>query len=134
MSSVFDSRDNSLARIRERLRGILHRRRRPKSHLQARFDTSDILQESMVQVHEELGKGDRTGTDLPNAWLVRVVDGHESKLIDRHRAGKRDANLARPLVDTLIDQDRQTAEKQACLLYTSPSPRDLSTSRMPSSA
>ena len=28
----------------------------------------------------------------------------------------------------------QTLKMQACLLYTSPSPRDLSTSRMPSSA
>ena len=28
----------------------------------------------------------------------------------------------------------QTAIQQTCLLYTSPSPRDLSTSRMPSSA
>ena len=29
---------------------------------------------------------------------------------------------------------KQTTNKQHCLLYTSPSPRDLSTSRMPSSA
>ena len=28
----------------------------------------------------------------------------------------------------------ESAYKQSCLLYTSPSPRDLSTSRMPSSA
>ena len=41
------------------------------------------------------------------------MDGHESKLIDRHRAGKRDANLARPIVGSLIDQKRQTPEKQA---------------------
>ena len=32
-----------------------------------------------------------------------------------------------------ISQNRQTI-RQICLLYTSPSPRDLSTSRMPSSA
>ena len=38
------------------------------------------------------------------------------------------------------EQDRQNADKlrnesaSTCLLYTSPSPRDLSTSRMPSSA
>ena len=30
--------------------------------------------------------------------------------------------------------DRATAQARNCLLYTSPSPRDLSTSRMPSSA
>jgi len=31
-------------------------------------------------------------------------------------------------------QIKYTIPKEACLLYTSPSPRDLSTSRMPSSA
>ena len=30
--------------------------------------------------------------------------------------------------------DRMDIERERCLLYTSPSPRDLSTSRMPSSA
>ena len=34
----------------------------------------------------------------------------------------------------LIAQERAAVNKFACLLYTSPSPRDLSTSRMPSSA
>ena len=45
------------------------------------------------------------------------------------------------LVAGLIDKDEQPeevahreAQEEACLLYTSPSPRDLSTSRMPSSA
>ena len=31
-------------------------------------------------------------------------------------------------------QQRRKARRRCCLLYTSPSPRDLSTSRMPSSA
>ena len=35
---------------------------------------------------------------------------------------------------SLIDEDRQWFKSRHCLLYTSPSPRDLSTSRMPSSA
>ena len=38
---------------------------------------------------------------------------------------------------TLTDEDGNDIELEyvdACLLYTSPSPRDLSTSRMPSSA
>ena len=38
-------------------------------------------------------------------------------------------------IDKLIEQVSATEEKlRICLLYTSPSPRDLSTSRMPSSA
>ena len=32
------------------------------------------------------------------------------------------------------DDDGQVVTRKICLLYTSPSPRDLSTSRMPSSA
>ena len=50
-----------------------------------------------------------------------------------------------PSVTTVISNNREkmagiakwrarVGEKAACLLYTSPSPRDLSTSRMPSSA
>ena len=33
-----------------------------------------------------------------------------------------------------LNELRKCVERPACLLYTSPSPRDLSTSRMPSSA
>ena len=41
--------------------------------------------------------------------------------------------LGRGYNRTIIDHD-PTAHAEICLLYTSPSPRDLSTSRMPSSA
>ena len=34
----------------------------------------------------------------------------------------------------LVHDQRLPPQRQVCLLYTSPSPRDLSTSRMPSSA
>ena len=46
--------------------------------------------------------------------------------------------LQHPWICVLVDREAgagvQTGEMQNCLLYTSPSPRDLSTSRMPSSA
>ena len=42
-------------------------------------------------------------------------------------------NKANPEKTNLIKGDRNDLES-ICLLYTSPSPRDLSTSRMPSSA
>ena len=38
------------------------------------------------------------------------------------------------LNDNLVMMGSLTENQMACLLYTSPSPRDLSTSRMPSSA
>ena len=37
-------------------------------------------------------------------------------------------------IDALLPLEQQGVRFQPCLLYTSPSPRDLSTSRMPSSA
>ena len=40
----------------------------------------------------------------------------------------------RRLRDSLIQRESMTRRNKGCLLYTSPSPRDLSTSRMPSSA
>ena len=43
-------------------------------------------------------------------------------------------DLATPLRDFANTASAQTGDKFGCLLYTSPSPRDLSTSRMPSSA
>ena len=55
--------------------------------------------------------------DITNQLDVRGVIGHGSHPDILERAGVRDC-------DMII----------ACLLYTSPSPRDLSTSRMPSSA
>ena len=38
------------------------------------------------------------------------------------------------LLKTLLEKQRVMYTRLSCLLYTSPSPRDLSTSRMPSSA
>ena len=38
------------------------------------------------------------------------------------------------VVQSMINEDTLDVEGATCLLYTSPSPRDLSTSRMPSSA
>ena len=43
-------------------------------------------------------------------------------------------NIFRGLVASAKGMDRANADYMGCLLYTSPSPRDLSTSRMPSSA
>ena len=38
------------------------------------------------------------------------------------------------MMDTVADMEWHEVRSETCLLYTSPSPRDLSTSRMPSSA
>ena len=63
------------------------------------------------------------------------------ELIARHRYASQELGRLRDLaarnVSTLQELERaesEAAQLEACLLYTSPSPRDLSTSRMPSSA
>ena len=44
------------------------------------------------------------------------------------------ASVSLDVYDAVHRTDAKLKEKNTCLLYTSPSPRDLSTSRMPSSA
>ena len=56
---------------------------------------------------------------------------HNEKLDKQDRI---DAVLFEKIESLHKDMDRATDEIKNCLLYTSPSPRDLSTSRMPSSA
>ena len=51
----------------------------------------------------------------------------------RKEAIDKERNRVLSIYETEADIDRQR-DNQICLLYTSPSPRDLSTSRMPSSA
>ena len=71
----------------------------------------------------------RTHQDAPNSVLARLLNGSRSA-IEQH--------LQPQLIvvgRTLDAMDHLGLLKSyPCLLYTSPSPRDLSTSRMPSSA
>ena len=54
------------------------------------------------------------------------------RLLTRNNASYNEINIAK--VDGAMDEMIKKANGKSCLLYTSPSPRDLSTSRMPSSA
>ena len=75
-------------------------------------------------VHDEPMQGEE---------LRRIVEIYEGFGI--HRAG---TDVDRAVVDWMEGRfaalGLSTTRLDACLLYTSPSPRDLSTSRMPSSA
>ena len=54
--------------------------------------------------------------------------------------GQHDLVVSTPVLENVLDLARETIEpleilnRKACLLYTSPSPRDRTRSRMPSSA
>ena len=69
---------------------------------------------SMVQLNENIVGIDSAIFMHPKTW---IASGHVDAFND-------------PLIDNKDSKKRY----RACLLYTSPSPRDLSTSRMPSSA
>ena len=59
--------------------------------------------------------------DTPNPASLKFLPGRE-------------VTGAMPPIDFPNQQAAEASPLAACLLYTSPSPRDLSTSRMPSSA
>ena len=75
-----------------------------------------------------------------NLFINWYVDGYEhvlnTRYIDSYKTRRSINSLAQSLgydnaIDSLMNQSHCHSP---CLLYTSPSPRDLSTSRMPSSA
>ncbi len=116
------------------------------------------LAEAVDWLSEHKGDGVKIlagGTDLLVNIRGKVIpDGHRPRC-QQHRLGPWHARLAAPArVETLLALSRipelkgirkeggtihigattTHSELERCLLYTSPSPRDLSTSRMPSSA
>ena len=81
-------------------------------------DTSNEIAGDSDIPHPGIGRARRmqvTQTDLQHHVMIEAVENHMPQVI-------------------IIDEIGTELEALACLLYTSPSPRDLSTSRMPSSA
>ena len=75
--------------------------------------------------------------DVKDGELIVIVgpSGCGKSTLLRMVAGLEDANEGNILIDNKKVNELEPMERNiACLLYTSPSPRDLSTSRMPSSA
>ena len=67
-----------------------------------------------------------TESNLKNLVATLIIDcGNRPKLIKDKDEGRLKVN---------IESGLEAPRGKGCLLYTSPSPRDLSTSRMPSSA
>ena len=99
-------------------------------------DVDDVLQESYLKIwrHASAFDPDRAS---PISWMCVIV---RNVAIDSMRSKKPlfidlDEELPALLSDQQLDDfDYELAECIACLLYTSPSPRDGLLSRMPSSA
>ena len=77
---------------------------------------------NMVKVNHELGA--KVGLDK---GLLEIIAVENNKTVTGLSSTEADDY-------TKAGQERYLAIRMLCLLYTSPSPRDLSTSRMPSSA
>ena len=76
-------------------------------------------------------------TDDAGTGFVHTAPGHgreDFEIWTHHRRWLEERGIS-PAIPYTVDADSfYTAQAPGCLLYTSPSPRDLSTSRMPSSA
>ena len=84
--------------------------------------------------------GDKTPSEMLY-YMRSLLPGYpdsplfEAIFIDLLPANAKDAAVKHERMEDMAEAaDKVLAEAPACLLYTSPSPRDLSTSRMPSSA
>ena len=65
--------------------------------------------------------------------VTRLADGAAAVAVSWSHAVA-DGRAMHAFLDAWAARARRISKAKACLLYTSPSPRDLSTSRMPSSA
>ena len=122
--------------------------------IQARYMHSDTDTVERVEIIRDLrlGKFDvlvginllREGLDIPEVSLVAILDADKEGFLRSEttmiqtigRAARNLRGKAILYADKITgSMERAIAETdRSCLLYTSPSPRDLSTSRMPSSA
>ena len=112
-------------------------------NVRVRYLHSDIDTVERMEIIRDLRLGEfdvlvginllREGLDMPEVALVAILDADKEGFLRSDRSliqtiGRAARNLNGKAI---LYADRVT---DSCLLYTSPSPRDLSTSRMPSSA
>ena len=84
----------------------------------------NVLHDPSIMDEVIRGSGD---TDVPCSTVMRNLKDTRERL-------KRDLNISEKTLENDSDVTKIKTIFYNCLLYTSPSPRDLSTSRMPSSA
>ncbi len=82
--------DTFLTTIRSKLRAILRRRRR--SEIKTRFDDSDVVQESILQIWKQIDAGNLRESKVNTGLLRTIAAGHYCKLVRFHLSAKRDVN------------------------------------------
>ena len=120
-----------------------HRARWPKVTYELSSMSSDEQRTALSEGQIDLGIGRATGTDsYVHAVTLRVERLLLAVSVDHDFASRRKVDLTETNKEQFIGFDRrvspslhtQLSNLFACLLYTSPSPRDATLSRMPSSA
>ena len=94
----------------------------------------DSIKRSLSGLSESI-KTARTNSDQISENVTKRNEARrESLSMSSKLFARRRDNMRRREKEDLIEAGGVMGAFKACLLYTSPSPRDLSTSRMPSSA
>ena len=115
--AVLSVAEEEIARIEEPTREIISRMEKSRRKVEKERRRAEQVREE-VQVDKAEYAEKLEEIDIRRRSLEREAD------IEIDRVMRRAREALKPIVDKLKN----------CLLYTSPSPRDLSTSRMPSSA
>ena len=97
-----------------------------KDQARSAFNSAEAISDIMEYYYERDGK-----------TFANADEARDYFISDRRYRGMNSIGLGGEMIGLAGAEDQQKlrlARLQTCLLYTSPSPRDLSTSRMPSSA
>eukprot|EP00831_Metopus_contortus_P008788 TRINITY_DN13383_c0_g1_i2.p1 TRINITY_DN13383_c0_g1~~TRINITY_DN13383_c0_g1_i2.p1 ORF type:complete len:187 (+),score=55.36 TRINITY_DN13383_c0_g1_i2:275-835(+) len=121
---------------------VIRRRKKNK-----KANTADSTQENSSEISNQDDSDESVNEEVPESDAAELeettIKSAEESVTDNHSAAKdedKTEKIAMPeksAPEKTMEKEVSSSEKkesQACLLYTSPSPRDLSTSRMPSSA
>ena len=93
-----------------------------KNHLDTKFNNNQII-DKLTNIGLEVESFESSTSELDTFIVAKIINAKTHPNADRLK-----------LCDVDIGSDKTIEVVCGCLLYTSPSPRDLSTSRMPSSA
>ena len=117
----------------------MHRSEASAQRLGELLATADTRDELATQIGH-MGRKDHTAAELMRTCANEIADESSARdTATRTAHSSTPRAMHTPLIPPLrwarAPQAREVqGQASACLLYTSPSPRDLSTSRMPSSA
>ena len=92
--------------------------------------TNSNISSNLSQISNQISQFEKTFQR--SSGSVRLLAVSKRKPVDMIRAAAACGQIS--FGENYADEGASKAKELSCLLYTSPSPRDLSTSRMPSSA